>query len=209
MKLPKIKNPLTTLPLNRLLIYLMILGVLPLIFAGFHYAKKKKEWEEVSQQILRIHHISTTAARKQSLNTIVRRIYSEADQFYLENQLETMSFLKKEGETLQQLLKSPTFTGNEAAEKRYAYLTSHANQFEWIQGSVQTVEGIQECDTFLAHPVEIDALDLKEILLRIEGNRKGKPQLIITDFKLNKKALSSGNEVFELNMKLLKREFHS
>jgi hypothetical protein len=203
------KKLIATLPVNRLLVYVMILGFLPIIFAALYYTKNKNEWDEVAQQILNIHHLSANAARKQSLNTAVRHAYSEADQCYLENQLEPLFFLKKEREALEQLLKGPTFTGNEAAEKRYAFLTSNANHFEWVQGSAQTAEGVQQADLFLSHPVEIDAHDLKEILIRTEGHRKGKPQLIVTDFKLNKKALSSGNEVFELNMKLLKREFHS
>jgi len=202
------KTLIAALPINRLLVYLIILGFLPVIFTTFHYIQKKKEWEAVSQQVLNIHYLSASAARKQSLNTAVRHVYSETDQFYLENHLEPIHFLKKEKETLEQLLKNPTFTGNESAEKRYTFLTSGANQMKFIQGSVQTAERIQEADLILSHPVEIDTHDLKEILMRIEGGRKGKPQLIISDFKLNKKECANGNEVFELHMKLLKREFN-
>jgi hypothetical protein len=204
-----IKKLITSLPAKRLMIYIILIGFLPVIFSALFYAKKKKEWEAISEHIMTIHQFSQNKARKQSLNTIVRHVFAEADQFYMENQLESLTFLKKEKETLEQLLKSPTFTGNEAAEKRYAFLTSSSNRFEWVQGSVVSAEGIQQADMLLAHPVEIEAHDLKEILVRIEGSRKLKPQLIITDFKLYKKALSSGNEVFELNMKLIKREFNA
>lgn len=202
-----LKKIINSLPLNRLLIYLALLGSLPVFFAIFHYSMKKKEWDEVSQQLLGIQSFAVQTARKQALNRAVRTVYADIEQFYLENQLESLAFLKKEKEALEHLLNNPTFTGNEAAEKRYAFLSSEANRFEWIQGSTQVIEGIQQSDLLLAHPVEIDAQDLKEILMRIEGSRKAKPQLIVTDFKLNKKELSGGNEVFELNMKLLKREF--
>lgn len=197
------------LPIQRLFFYLLFLGCLPIVFTFFHYAKKQKEWKSVSEKIADAHRLSLTAARKQSLNTVVRRTHAEAEQLYLENQLESLAFLKKERETLQTLLRSPTFTGNEAAEKRYAFLTSKANRFDWIQGRIQASDGIQESEFHLSHPVEVDAHDLKEVLQRIEGNRKGKPQLLLTDLKLIKKELKSGNEVFELNMKLLKRDFHS
>src|ERR1700722_8239428 len=202
------KKLIDKLPFDRLLIYLIIISFLPVIFSIFQYVQKNKEWEGVSEQILNIHHLSETQARKQFLNTVVRNAYLEADQFYFENQLESLCFLKKEKEVLEQLLKSPTFTGNEAAEKRYALITSQDNRFKWVQGSTQTADGIQEALCLLSRPVEIDAQDLKEILVRVEGNRKGKPQMIITDFKLNKRVHANGNEVFELNMKLLKREFH-
>lgn len=203
-----IKKFLEHLPLNRCLTYLVFLGFVPLAFAVLHYVKQKREWDIVSEQIMATRYLSETKAQKQYINSSVRAVYSEADQFYLENQLESLPLLKKEKENLEHLLNSPTFTGNEAAEKRYARLSSQVNRFEFLQGNVQSAENIQEAVCTLAHPVEIDTYDLKEILSRIEGNRKGKPQLIVTDFKLIKKTQPSGNEVFELNMKLLRREFH-
>ncbi len=64
------------------------------------------------------------------------------------------------------------------------------------------------------HPVEVNVSDLKKILTLIEGRKIGefetgpqKPQLMILDFKLEKKNIRENNEVFDLNMKLLKREF--
>lgn len=202
-----VKKIFSKLPLNRLLVYLVILGFLPIACSVFYYAKKNREWEFISQRIANVRSLAANSARKQSLNKTVRAVYADAEQFYLENQLESLTFLKKEKEALEQLFHNPTFTGNEAAEKRYAFLSSPSNQLEWIQGSSQAAEGTQQTDVLQAHSVEIDAYDLKEILMRIEGNRKGKPQLLITDFRLNKKELSNGNEVFELTMKLLKREF--
>lgn len=202
-----IKKALASLPLNRLLIYLVVLGAVPLIGVLIHTSAKRKEWAAVSEQMMELQNYSIHTSRKQMVNRTVRALYSEAEHMYLENQLEPLAFLKKEKEALEHLFSSPTFTGNEAAEKRYHFLTSRANHFEWIQGSIQAAEGIQQAELLLAHPVEVDAQDIKEILTRIEGNRKGKPQLIITDFKLSKKGLPNANEVFEFNMKLLKREF--
>ena len=203
----KLKKIIENIPFNRLLIYMILLGFFPVVFTTFYFYQKKQQWNQVSEKIRVIHEIFEAKVRKQYLNTIVRNAYGEIDQFYLENQLEPLSFLKKERETLEQLLQSPTFTGNEPAEKRYSLLSSNANRFEFMQGSPQSTEGVHEAACMLSHPVEIDTNDLKEILNRIEGNRKGKPQLIITDFRLNKKTHMNGNEVFELNLKLKKREF--
>ena len=56
--------------------------------------------------------------------------------------------------------------------------------------------------------------DLKKVLALIEGqpigdNKSGpnKPQLIITDFKLDKKEITDKNDILLINMKLLKREY--
>ncbi len=204
-----LQHTLEKLPFQRVVLYLIVIGFLPTLFTGLYYFKKKREWDEVSEEIRTIHYLTETKARKQYFNTLVRHIYAESDPLYLENQLEPLAFLKKEKEKLEQLLQSPTFIGNEAAEKRYAHLTSAANHLEFLQGSPQIGEGIQESICSLSHPVQVDSNDLKEILSRIEGNRKGKPQLLITEFKLSKRPFPSGNEVFELNVKLLRREFPS
>lgn len=195
------------IPITRLIFYLVIIGFLPAIFISFDFYLTKKEWDGVQEKIRSVHRLSEAKAKKQYLNTIVRKAYTEIDHFYLENQLEPLTFLKKEKERLEQLFQSPSFTGNESAEKRYVFISSNANRLAFMQGNPNSSEGIQEVNCMLSHPVEIDTNDLKEILNRIEGYRKGKPQLIISDFKINKKAHLSGNEVFELNLKLKKREF--
>lgn len=196
-----------SIPLSRLALYIVLAGFLPLLFVGYFYTKEKNEWSAVADRIMAVHSLSEQKARKQSLNNALRKKYSDADYFYLDNQVETLSFLKKEREALESLFQNPSFTGNEAAEKRYAFLLGEANRLHFTEGSVQSGEGLQETIEIQAHPVEIDTQDLKEILVRLEGNRPGKPQLVITDFKLNKKAHPNGNQVFELNLKLLKREF--
>ncbi len=86
-------------------------------------------------------------------------------------------------------------------------MTGPANRIQFTEGASQNGEGFVETIEIMSHPVEIDDQDLKEILNRIEGIRPGKPQLIISDFKLVRKALSGGNEVFETHLKLLKREY--
>lgn len=198
---------LQSIPFSRLVIYIVLLTLFPVFGIGFLYLKEKNTWNEVAEQILTVHSLSEQKARKQSMNTTVRKKYAKADDFYLDNQVETINFLKKEREALENLVQNPTFTGNELAERRYAFLSGEANRLQFTQGAVQGAEGVQETTVILAHPVEVDNQDLKELLMRVEGNRPKKPQLLITDFKLNKKAHSNGNEVFEVNMKLLKREF--
>ncbi|MCH9628120.1 MAG: hypothetical protein S4CHLAM2_17730 [Chlamydiales bacterium] len=201
------KKMISSIPFSRLVIYLVVLGLLPLFFVGYTYTKQKNEWDFVARRIMSVRSLSEQKARKQSLNTIVRNKFSNTDPFYLDNQVASLSFLKKEREALDNLIQNPSFTGNEAAEKRHAFLSGEANQVQFTEGAVQSGEGVQERMVSLAHPVEVDTHDLKEILTRIEGNRPGKPQLLVSDFKLNKKAHPNGNEVYELSLKLLKREF--
>lgn len=195
------------LSLQRLLLYLACAALLPSLFIVLYYHQKKSSWEEVMQKVHEVDRLSSNYARAQALNRTVRQVYKETDQFYLENQLESLSFLKKERASLERLFKNQIFTGNESAERRFSFICSSANRLEWLQTAAQTFDGIQETEVHLSHPVEVDASDLREILNRIESHRKGSPQLVVTNFKLSKKAQANGNEVFELNLKLLKREF--
>lgn len=195
------------IPFKRLVVYLALLLSLPFLCIALFYFKEKREWDLVADRIIAIQNLSEMNARKQICNHAVRKAYAEADTFYLDRQVEVLRFLKKEREALGNLLQNPSFTGNEAAEKRYAAIAGEGNRLHFLQGSIQSAEGIQETSEVLTRSVELDAQDLKELLNRIEGNRPGKPQLLITDFELLKKTHPTGNEVFELNLKLLKREF--
>lgn len=201
------KKLFNSIPLSRAVIYLALLAAVPLFLFGYAYQKERAAWADLSDQILALHARAENKARKQSLNSCVRKKYSEVDSYYLDHQLASLHFLKKERESLDNLIQNPSFTGSEVAEKRYLFLSGEANRLEFIEGSIQSGEGVQETTEVLAHPVEVDTHDLKEILNRIEGTKPGKPQIIITDFKLNKKTHVSGNQVFELNLKLIKREF--
>ncbi len=198
---------LTTIPLKRLVLYLLILGLVPFVCIGYFYKKEEAAWNRVGERIFAIHSLSLKSAAKQSLNQAIRKKYTSCDDFYLENQVERLSLLKREQDTLRQLIQNPSFTGNEQAEKRFATLTGDANCLKFTEGSRQSGEGIQETTEILARPVEVDTEDLKELLTRIEGDLPAKPQLLITDLKLNRKRHTDGNEVFELSVKLLKREF--
>ena len=101
-------------------------------------------------------------------------------------------------------LSAQSTTGDEATEKRYAWLSGKGNQICFTDKNVQMGEGFQETTLVLTHPVQVDGSDIKQILERIDT---AKSHLIITDLQLEKKEPRLGHEVFELNLKLLKRDY--
>lgn len=202
-----IKKMTSAIPASRLLLYVAAAFMLPLLLAYIHFFNVKKSWENVNTQIAYVHSLAETKIQKQSLNNLTKQIFKDTDQLYFSHQLESTLFLKKEREALEKLINTPSFTGNEAAEKRYHFICEGKNRMRFIEAAVESAEGVTETAEVLASPIEIDSQDLKEILFRIEGNRPGKPLLMITDFRLIRKQQSWGSEVFEVNLKLLKREF--
>lgn len=198
-----------SIPLYRLLGYLMIPALLPLLWISFHYWTATREWKNLASHLEAVQHQSAIKAQKQRLNNLIRKTYADADHFYIDHQLETMSFLKKEKEGLEALFQNRAYTGNDAAEQRYAFITGEKNRFLMTQGNIQTAENIRQSTEVLSHSVELSFSDLDELLSRIEEKQPGQPQLLITHLRLNRKQIATGGEVFETQLKLLKREFES
>jgi hypothetical protein len=205
---------LNTIPLNRALSYLIMLGFLPFLFVIFSFFSQKNELEELNIILENLQHQAFVKEKKQALNLAVRQHFREADHFYIDKYLESLVFLETEVESLQKIAADKNFSNDERIKKRLELLTGTSNSLVFSEGVVQTFPLFQETVETLVHPVEINTNDLQKILARIEGIQIGpylpgpnRPQLIITEFKLDKKKVYDKNEVFILNLKLLKREF--
>ncbi len=205
---------LKNIPLSRAIIYLICLGLLPLIGVSFFFISKKNQVEELQNTLENVQHQALLKEKKQMLNLAVRQHFRDADHFYIDKYLETLVFLEPEIETLQKIATDKNFADDERIKKRLEFLTSSANSLNFSEGVVQTFPMFQETTETLVHPVEVNAIDIQKILARIEGiNIEGfdlgthRLQLVITEFKLDKKKINDKNEVYLLNLKLIKREF--
>ena len=150
---------------------------------------------------------------KQAQNIAVINHYREADHFYIDKHIESLIFLEPEIESLQKIMAKNDFAEDEQVKRRLDYL-NQSNNLSFSEGAVQASPLFQEVMETQVHPVEVNGIDLQKILSRVEGVQisafapgPNRPQLLIVDFKLDRKKMSEKNEVFQLNMKLLKREF--
>lgn len=207
-------NIFQNIPINRAVLYLAALGLLPLVCTVFFFFSEKSQLSELYENIEQIEQQSYLKEKKQAINVTVRQHFREADHFYIDKHLETLVFLEPEIEMLQKILSDKNFADDERLKKRLEYLTSSANSLVFSEGVVQSYPLFQETMETLVHPVEINTVDLQKILAQIEGVQMGnekpapnRPQLIITELKLDKKKIHEKNEVYVLNLKLLKREF--
>jgi len=205
---------LDKIPLQRLIIGVLCIGLLPFFIVLLNFMSKQAGVDDLQSALTSVQEEAFIREKKQSVNMAVRNHYREADHFYIDKFLETITFLEPEVESLQKILSNTNYAEDEEAKKRLEFLTGSANSMSFVEGVVQTSPLFQETTETLAHLVEINITDLQHILTRIEGVEMGsyrtpqyRPQLIVLDFKLDKKELSGKNEVFMLNLKLLKREF--
>lgn len=202
------------IPPKRLLMYLMAAGVIPIFISWFLFSSQLDHLNQLSYNLSNLQDLAFIRENKQSVNMAVRNHYSDADHFYIDKNLETLTMLEPEIESLKSMLNNPNFPEDENIKKRLEALTGSANSLIFTEGIVQSTPYFQEVTETLVHPVEVNITDIRKILCNIEGIILGecappidKPQLIILDFKIDKKNVSEKNEVFLLNLKLLKREF--
>lgn len=202
------------IPKNRLFGYLILVGLIPFMVALIGFFAKQNDLREVENTIEHLQQKALSREKKQAINMSVRNFYRDADHFYIDKNLETLIFLEPEIESLQKMGKNQHFPENEQIKKRTEFLTGTGNSLVFSEGVVQSYPLFQETTETLVHPVEVNVLDLQTILSRIEGIQIGpitplshRPQLIILDFKIDRKGVNDKNEVFLLNLKLLKREF--
>jgi hypothetical protein len=202
------------IPLLRLLIYVILCGWIPiaLVLFGFFYQKKLLNAQEV--YVDSVYQTYLLEGEKQELNEIVYQHFRNADRRYIEEQLETLSFLHTEKEKIRQLLQLEVFRDHDTLQKRLEFLSGVQNQLIFVEGEVEAYPHYKETILSLAHPVEIDTDDLKKLLAKIEGIQIGQnaplsgcPQFMMTEFKLERKSREGQNEFFRLEMKLLKRDY--
>lgn len=191
---------MSKLSLNRLALYILVLGLVPLLFVGMDYRRQAAALTERSAAIAAVRHEALIKRQKQAQNTAVRTHYQGADPLYLQHQITPLQLLQKEQRALSQLLKNPIYTGNEQIETRHQTLKN--NQLRFKEGDPSDGDNLIETLVASEHPVEVDPQDLKEILTRIEDEQTQKPQLMITDCLLKKREAS-----YELSLQILKREY--
>ncbi len=204
---------LKDIPQERLLLYLCGLALVPLLLSLILTWSSLSEVAAVDSDLEWLEDNALSIAREEAPNEALASNYAGADRFYLVKHLESLELLQDEVQMLQQTLENQGIASQDIIEKRLNFLL-HENHILLSEGSRQNYPSFQEVTEGFQKPVEVNISDLKHILSLIEGVAltdrdlpDGAPQLIITDFRLEKKKGSANQENLQLNLKLVKREF--
>jgi hypothetical protein len=202
------------IPQSRLLIYLIIAGLLPLLLVILSFMSSLDKVSNVEMGLQSLELTATQKERKQAVNQALRKNFQQVDTSYVDKVLESLKLLQSETNALKKIAANPNFADNEQVRRRLEFLTSPQNRLAFTESAVQNTPQFKEVTEVLTHPVEVDGTDIAHILSLVEGIEFSKfkapgnrPQLLLLEFKLDKKPGLDKNEVFQLNMKLLKREF--
>lgn len=202
------------IPQSRVLLYLGILGLLPAIFVLMTFWQRSEELENINSRISRIEDKATVRDTKQSVNMAVIEHYRKSDNFYIDKYIEKLQFLEPEVEGLQRIISNKKFADDEEARRRYEQLVGPSNALVYNEGAVLRYPLFREVVETQERPIEVNLNDIQRILSLIEGIPLGgntvpenHPQLIILEFRLDKRTINEDNDVYTLNTRLLKREY--
>lgn len=203
------------IPISRLILYAFILGLLPIVGALWYFQSQSKAIANLTETLQLTREMALLHEEKQKFNLGVIENFKKADRFFIDKQVEPIRLLEPEIDALQKIAKQNNFVENENVKARLDLL-QNTNSLKFAEGVVQSYPLFTETTETLVQPVQVNLDDLESILSKIEGVPFGtiepptnRPQLIITDFKIEKKNIDKDNEVYFLNIKILKREFNS
>ncbi len=174
------------LPLKNKTAWLLVLALLPPIYFACSFYFKLQELALLEERISSLQQKALLWERQKNLSATFFENLKQADHFYIDKHLETLSFLNKE---------------------------QPHNRLLFAEENIRRGPHFQEVSERQQKPVELNEADLKKVLCLIEGisippyqPEEGRPDLIIQDFDLSKKMISAEENVYQLSMQLLKRE---
>lgn len=193
---------------------LFVIAPLPFLYFFFHFFAQLFAYENLADEMQRIYKKSKQLQTLHQKESDFLASLKNPDHFYIDKHLETLCFLEPEiKKTEALLLDSPN---DETLKKRLHFLKEGPNRLLFSEVQTRQQNRFQEVEEKQQHLVEMNEEDLKKTLSLIEGvtiwpygPKEKRPQLIIKDFQLSKKEISSQEFVYAINMHLIKRESSS
>lgn len=192
--------------------FFLLLLILPPLFSALYLFSEMQTIETLQERFfLAMKKGKTAFARKERKEKFLAR-HSKPDPYFLDKEIESLSFLTREQISLKQWLLHPAISQKTLLAERLHFLQSGENRLSFAEEEIHLSNLCKETVEKQRTPVELDEEDLKSLLCKIEeiprlDTKYNRPQLLITNFSLHKKATPLHNEVFEIQMELLKREF--
>ena len=188
-----------------------LLLLLPLIAVSLLLVPRFWKLRTIEQEFDSAALLGKSALAKRGKRERFFKRYSDFEPYFVNQSLETFSFLQDELAELHHLKDHPATINKSELARRISFLEGSENKLAFAEETVQSSSVFKESEERQLHPVEINEEDLNRLLSLIEGvavdnfsPHPRSPQLLIQDFSLTKK---EGANTFDLNLSLIKREF--
>jgi hypothetical protein len=189
--------------------------LIPFFFSGTYLLNRYGSEQELEHRFIHATKKGKVAMeRKMRKDRFIKR-YSKADPFFLDKYIESLSFLQKERSIIQSMVDHPAVPTKEPFQERLEFLEGKKNRLAFTEENIRSSPRVKEMDEKQRHPIQINESDLQQLLTWIEDVPVGtclpvaphRPQLLIQDMKLRKIKNQINSELYEVDMKLLKREW--
>lgn len=167
----------------------------------FLHAESNLEGMESEVKMLKIKAANVHKAQAEEIQR--QKALQRVDPNYVASQLESLPLRADEIKYLEALAKANSLSKEKTERLK---VLKKQNHLRFTAEAAQKKEHFTETELCQEKPVEMDLNDLKTVLARVETTNNGAPELVVTEFDLSKKPLSSTEECYELQMKLIKRE---
>lgn len=184
--------------------------LLPIFLSTVYLSSQKIQLQQLENNFASASAKGKSAIEKKRKKEKFLKRYSEADPYFINKKIESFSFLEEEKEELKRLIQHPAIPNKKTFKERLNFLSGEENQLTFSEEDIRSSTTIKETDEKQRHPIQVDEKDLTQLLCLIEDVSATSclsPQLIIRNFKLKKRETPLHNEVFEVEMELLKREW--
>ncbi|HSX03208.1 MAG TPA: hypothetical protein VLG76_00590 [Rhabdochlamydiaceae bacterium] len=187
------------------------LALLPSLIYALYFFNRIDTLDNFQEQVYRLAKKSETLKSKKEEEDLFLKKLKAADHFYIDKCLEAQVFLEPEFKRYQAIL---AYDSEDLwTKRRVQFLTEGTNQLRFSEQNLKSSGGFQEVEEVQQRPVEMNLEDLKKLLSNIEEVEIGSfsphtngPQLIIKNFDLTRKKLKEQEEVYLINLQLIKRE---
>ncbi len=192
--------------------FFFALSVFPLLVASFFLFLEHTQLQDLEVRFAKAARKEKIVFEKKERKEKFLHRYSQADPYFLDQQIESFPLLQQELQMLKSLKSHPAFPHDQTVKQRLSFLNE--NRLTFADENMQTSSKIKEIDEKQRHSVQMDENDLQKILSVLEDVPVGpflpfehSPQILIKNFRLKKQETPFQTEVFEVEMDLLKREF--
>jgi len=202
-----------SIPIQRLLFYLLVIGFLPIFFTLSSIYIKKTERQDLLNSLDASITQKSLQNTSEVYNTATRKHFANTDPFYISKELETLHLLEQEKQELEKAARSSFIQQEKSLQKRQSFLSGTSNMLTFSSGKEQSFSNCKEILYTQQQPVEVNVQDIQKILSLVEGKKVGpflpketRPHLLLSQFSL-KKNEGFLNEVFSLHMQIIQREY--
>lgn len=187
------------------------LALLPSLFYMVYFFSCWASLENTQEDLQRLIQKSTVANSKKQEGDLFLQTLQKADHYYVDKCLENQIFLEPE---LKQCQVALAYDPEDfEAKKRMEFLNGGSNRLRFSEQNLKNGQGFLEVEEVQQRPVEMNLDDLKKLLANIENvsigpflPSSGIPQLMIKNFELNRKKMKEDEELYLINLHLIKRE---